>query len=290
MKRKNWLLVLLILLCLAVFYGYRAYDRMRTDTKAPEIQMDEQIPEVSVGDPKSALLQGITATDKTDGDVTASLVVESITLLDSEGNLQVTCAAFDSAGNVAKAQRQAKCSDYESPRFTLSAPLAYTYGSGFDVLSTVGATDVVDGDIQHRVRATSLDDASIATKGSHYVQFQVSNSLGDTVTQVFPVEVYDAGTYDADLSLQAYLIYLPKGASFEAKQYLKSFTWRGEETSLQSGLPANFSLRTKGEVQTQTPGTYSVEYRVTYTEPNETNPDLDRQYTAYSKLIVVVEG
>ena len=40
MKKRNWILILLIVVCLAAFLGYRAMDAMRTDTEAPEIKMD----------------------------------------------------------------------------------------------------------------------------------------------------------------------------------------------------------------------------------------------------------
>ncbi len=290
MRKNNVLLLLLIGLCAAVFFGYLAYDNMRTDTAAPEIRMDGQAPAVSVADPKSALLQGVTAADDRDGDVTASLVVESVTLLDSTGNLSVRYAAFDKAGNVAKEERAARYTDYRSPRFSLSGPLAFAEGRNFDVLTIVGAEDVVDGDIQHRVRATSLDHTAVNTLGTHHVQFQVTNSLGDTVTEAFPVEVYEAGTYEAELELEEYLVYLPVGSSFNPRQYLHSFIFRGEETSLVQGLPRDYALRTAGEVLTQTPGTYPVEYRVTYTIRNEVSPERDQQFTGYSKLIVIVEG
>lgn len=290
MKKRNWILILLIVVCLAAFLGYRAMDAMRTDTEAPEIKMDAVIPEVSVSDPQTALLQGINAKDKRDGDVTDLLVVERVTLLDSKGTLMVSYAAFDHAGNVAKAQREAKYKDYRSPRFTMGAPLVFTYGSSFDVLSIVGANDSIDGDIQHRIRATPLDEEAINTMGVHNVKFQVSNSLGDTVTQVFPVEVYDPEMYDAKLNLKNYLVYMPAGTNFAPNSYLETFILGGEEVSLENGLPKDYTLKLKGGVQTNTPGTYVVEYRVTYTQRNENNPSLDRSWTGYSKLIVVVEG
>ena len=290
MKKRNWILILLIVVCLAAFLGYRAMDAMRTDTEAPEIKMDAVIPEVSVADPQTALLQGITARDKRDGDVTDLLVVERVTLLDSKGTLMVSYAAFDHAGNVAKAQREAKYKDYRSPRFTMASPLVFTYGSNFDVLNIVGANDSIDGDIQHRIRATPLDAVAINEMGTHEVQFQVSNSLGDTVTQVFPVEVYDHEMYDARLNLKNYLVYMPAGTNFAPNSYLETFILGGEEVSLENGLPKDYTLKLKGGVQTNTPGTYVVEYRVTYTQRNENNPSLDRSWTGYSKLIVVVEG
>lgn len=290
MKNRKWPYLLLIVLCLLLFGAYRAAGRMRADTEAPKISVDEQLLQVSVKDDKSALLQGVTAKDTHDGDVTASLVVESMRLLDQDGTVTVTYAAFDQAGNVAKAERQVQYTDYESPKFTLNSPLAFIQGSSFDVLSVVEAQDVVDGDIQHRIRATSLDETSISMLGNHYVQFRVTNSLGDTVERVFPVEVYPAGTYEATLTLTQYLVYLPVGSVLNPNAYLGEFTWNRETTSLRSGLPKNYSLRTSGWVDTQTPGVYALSYTVTYTQVNETNPENSKMYDGYSKLIVVVEG
>ena len=289
-KKGNILLVLLIVACVAVFYGYRTLDMMRTDNDAPVIYMDAQIPEVSVKDPKSTLLQGISAEDKRDGDVTGSLVVEKVEMTDSDGTLTVSFAAFDRSGNVAKEKREAKYTDYESPKFVMRAPLLFRNGANFDVLQIVEAMDVIDGDIQHRVRATSLTDKSIDELGVHDVQFQVTNSLGDMVTYVFPVEVYDPEPYDATLTLKNYLIYVEKGGTFSAPTYLESFFFRGDEIDLRGNLPYGYSLKTEGTVNTQEPGVYPVEYRVTYTIKHETDPQLDQKYTGYSKLIVVVEG
>ena len=111
MKKRNWLLLLLIVLCLATFFGYRKIDQLRTDTRAPQIHIDEQPLEASVRDDKSALLAGVTASDNVDGDVTASLVVERVNLTDSDGSISVSYGAFDSAGNVAKAKREGRYTD-----------------------------------------------------------------------------------------------------------------------------------------------------------------------------------
>jgi len=289
MKKINSLLIVLILLCIGTFYGYRTVNSLKADNEAPTIHMDSQIPEISVTDPKTTLLQGIIAKDNRDGDVTDSLVVENIELLDSEGRLQVSYAAFDQAGNVTKSQREAKYVDYRSPRFTLNGPLLYDRSSNFDVLSTVGATDVIDGEIQHRVRATSLVDHSIAELGVHDVQFQVSNSLGDTVTAVFPVQVYDED-YDAYLRLNTYLVYLPLNASFNPKDYLDGFIYMGENVALNFGLPKGYTVKTEGNLQTNNPGIYSVDIWVTHTIENELNTNLNVEHVGYSKLIVIVEG
>lgn len=286
-KRTNILLILLIVICLTVFLGYRILDRIRTDTQPPEITLRNEALTLSVTDPREALLQGVRAEDKADGDVTDSLIVESIELLDSTGRANVSYAAFDEAGNVAKAQQEFRYTDYVSPRFVLDTPLLYRLGSNFDILSTINAEDMIDGNIQHRIRATSLDETAITALGSHDVQFQVSNSLGDTVNMVFPVEVYDPQMYDAALTLTDYLIYMNAGDDFKASSYLGTFTLQGKETKLGGSVPSGYSLKTTGTVQTDTPGVYTVEYLLTYTESNDTN---SRKYTGYSKLIVIVEG
>jgi hypothetical protein len=154
----------------------------------------------------------------------------------------------------------------------------------------VGATDVLDGDIQHRIRATALSEDPVFEPGLHYVYFQVTNSIGDTVEITIPVEVYKSDSYEAELNLTDYLIYLPEGSKFVPETYLDSFILRDEEYSLRKGLPEDFSVEITGEVPTDIPGAYSVDYRVTYTVANRTNPDYDQKFTGCSRLIVVVEG
>lgn len=291
MKHKNWVLALLAAAFLILFVGYRWYDDLSSDTQAPTIHMDDsQVLCLSVHDPKSMLLQGVTASDDRDGSVTGSLVVESVYLLNGEGAVEVSYAVADSAGNVAKATRQVQYTDYESPRFSLQAPLVYYELQRFDILDNIGATDAIDGDIQHRIRATSMTEDTLATAGTHTIRFQVHNSLGDSTELVLPVEVWSTNSFNSRLSLTDYLIYLPVGATFEPKTYLDSFSGNNETVSLRKGLPEDFRMETDGKVDTSVEGVYAVSYTVTHTVRHATNSDYDQHYTGYSKLIVVVEG
>lgn len=282
--------MVLIALCLAVFFGYRAYDRARTDAQPPVIHIDPQPLEISVNAPKGILLQDVTAEDDVSGDVTDSIVLESIRLLGRDGRIAVGYAAFDDAGNVAKLQREVQYTNYRSPRFTLSGPLLYPSGKSFDVLNEISAKDSIDGDIPHHVRAMLTEDSPLSSVGIHMVQFQVSNSLGDTTTEIFPVEIYASENYNADLTLKEYLIYLPLGGLFNAKFYPEAFTFRGETVELGTFLPEDYSLEIDGEVDTRTPGVYPVTYTLTYTEMNERTKKVINEYIGHSKLIVVVEG
>lgn len=122
------------------------------------------------------------------------------------------------------------------------------------------------------------------------IQFQVSNSMGDTTTEILPVEVYISDDYNAALTLKEYLVYLPVNGIFNAKFYPDTFTFQRETTELGPILPNNYSLEINGEVDTHTPGIYPVTYTLTYTEKNEWTKEVIREYIGFSKLIVIVEG
>lgn len=283
MKKKDWISLLLIAVCLGVLVGYQALSSLRADNAAPEIIIGDQLLELSALEPRSALLQGVTARDAADGDVTDSLVVESIRLLRADGTASVTYAAFDKAGNVAKFSREVRFTDYESPRFSLSGPLLFSQNASYDVLSMISATDMLDGDISHRIRATVLDEVGVGYAGTHHIQFRVTNDLGDTVELVLPVEIYSPGLFESRLTLTNYLVYLRQGDSFNARGYLDAVTMGRETVSLRSGVPENMALTISGKVDTGVPGVYTVDYEISYEMGAQT-------YTAYSKLIVVVEG
>lgn len=283
MKKRIWLYLFLIMACIFVLIAYRRIDRMTTDKTPPAITVDDKLLQVSVLDGHGVLLEGVSAHDGEDGDVTDSLVVESVILSDESGMVTVTYAAFDRSGNVAKAQRQVQYTDYESPKFALNAALLFAENTGFDVLSVITAADMLDGDITHWIRATSLDENSIGIAGDHEIEFRVTNSLGETVRMVLPVEVYAAGTYQGYLELTDYLVYLKNGDTFDAGDYLSSYTLSGKTYPLDRVLSEELSVEISSDVDTNVPGIYTVTYMVSCTRNAVA-------YTGCSKLIVVVEG
>jgi hypothetical protein len=145
----------------------------------------------------------------------------------------------------------------------------------------------LDGNITHRIRAAVMDEVTSGYNGSYRVQFRVTNSLGDTVELVLPVEIYTPGLYEANLTLTEYMIYLKQGDSFNARNYLDTFTVGREETSLLGGMPDNLKLTVSGKVETGVPGIYVVDYEVSHRTDGNSNK---QPYTAYSRLIVIVEG
>lgn len=282
--RRHGLLIVLLAICLLLFGAYLFYDHTVSDNTPPQITITEgeQMLRLSVQDDRQLLLQGVSATDDRDADVTELIVVESVDQLNENDQVVVTYAAFDRSGNVSKAQRTVQYTDYAGPRFTLSQPLVFPHAGRFDVLQFVGAEDALDGDIRHRVKATMLDEGSITDEGSHNVKFRVSNSLGDTEELVIGVEVYPSGKYNASLTLTEYIVYLPVGADFSAEAYLDSFTMYGQTVSLREDFPGELQLQVGGLVNTAVPGVYPVNYTVSWERGSQL-------YVGYSKLIVIVE-
>jgi hypothetical protein len=283
--KKRLLYLAALSLCIVLFAVFLFVNNRSKDTQSPQIRIEAGELAVSVQDPQSALLQGVTAQDRVDGDVTDLVVVAQVQLLDSDGTIQVTYAAFDRSGNATRAVRTARYTDYESPRFHLNRSMTFSSGTTFDLFREVMAYDLLDGDISHRVRITSMDDQTVTIQGQHVVKLQVSNSLGETVELEIPVEVYAAGIYNATLTLTDYLIYVPSGTQIHAESYLESFVLGKQTTSLEQGVPAGFVLDVKDNVNASVPGVYTVEYRVTQADAAGIN-----SYTGYAKLIVVVEG
>lgn len=283
MKRVNIFLLLILAAAMVLFSGYLLWIHGNLDTIGPVFSVEEGILEISVRDPAEALLQGITAVDERDGDVTEGILVESVYGISDENLTTVTYAAFDSAGNVSKFQRQVRYTDYREPRFELYASPTFAYGSGFDLLEQVGAEDVLEGNINRRVHATLISDTqSLAMEGNHQVKLQVTNSLGDTVEMILPVSVYNPEWYTASVTLKEYLIYLEAGERFEPRNYLDSFVFRGNPIDLTRGVPDDITADVVSNVKTGEPGVYEVTYILSRTQNAMT-------HSGIAKLIVIVQ-
>ena len=282
-KRRYIMLALVLAAAIALFGAYLVLTHKLKDTTPPVITVAEELLQLSVNDENEILMTGITAMDDRDGDVTASLLVESVYGITDDHVATVTYAAFDRAGNVSKIQRKVHYTDYREPRFEFAGSLSFPHNSKFDLLDYVGANDVMEGDIRRRVRATLVSDTnSIDELGSHMVHLLVTNSLGDTVELDVPVEVYDPEWYLASVKLDTYLLYLKKGDVFNPWDHLDKFVVRGADTDISRGIPEGIDCEIDGAVNTTVPGVYRVQYTLT--------KDLNlTSYTGQAYLIVVVQ-
>lgn len=112
MAEKKWIIILGIINIFAmagIIFWY-----MGRDNTPPVITREQENVYVETMSDVE-LLQGITAVDKNDGDVSDTLVVEKITVNYKNGTAMVTCGAMDESGNIAKQSFQMKMQNVKLP-------------------------------------------------------------------------------------------------------------------------------------------------------------------------------
>lgn len=253
----------------------------------PVIFYPEGVLEISVQDGEEALLQGVTAKDDKDGDVTGSILVEKLSGFDGENRREVTYAAVDSDGNVTKATREIVYTDYTPIRFQLNHSLRYRTGETINLSELVGASDSLDGDLSDKVKVKLESGLSTRTSGVYRIQFSVTNSACDTRILDTELEVYDAAMNEAVVNLTTYLIYYEDGKP-DYYSYLDSVIVGGIHYNFQNGKNiatgtdgstlSRSSLQIRSNVDPSTPGVYPV-YLIYQ----------DDAYQGMAQLMVVVE-
>lgn len=263
MRKIKIFSIILFICSAAVYIGCRIYAGVMTDHTPPVISGGDAI-EVSVEDPKEKLLEGMTAEDDRDGDVTDSLVVQEISEFDDEGNRTVRYAAVDDSGNVGYYSRLMKYTDYGQPVFAMSSPLRFPMGAAFNICEGITASSVLDGDLSDKIKYTLDRAVSNATTGTYDVEFRVMDSAGRTSYLKTVLEVYDPSEERIEVTLSDYLVYIRANSEFHASAYF-------EEASVDGDLDI------QSTVNTSKAGVYYTDYVVT-----------DNRLTGKSRLVVVV--
>lgn len=289
MRRLRIGVVALFILSVAAFIGYNIYARIVEDHTPPVISCDSDTVSVSVEDEESALLQGVTAEDNEDGDLTDQVRISSMSNFTEPGKRTATYVVFDSANQVATLTRTVEYTDYTSPQINLSEPLRYSIDdmSEVNLAENMSVTDCLDGDISQQIRATYNDGIYVSQAGDYAVTVQVSNSAGDTcsipltVTVTDPKDDQESEKYYPVLS--QYIAYTTVGSLLDLGSYLSGLERNGTEYLFDSGddeyLPGERGdVSVSGNVDYNQAGTYTVDYQFT-TEDG---------VTATTKLAVVV--
>lgn len=229
MKFNKILAVLFFLVSLAVFVGYTFFYNSKGDTVPPVIHVSDEPFACSIEATEEELLEGITASDDQDGDLTDKIFVESIGNFIEENTRILSVAVIDQAGNAAKGKRILVYDDYTSPRFSMSGPLSFSIGTR-EITENIHVEDKIDGDISAKVTTCSPYHLSY-NSGDYQMEFMVSNSAGDISKFKATVTLEDRSnpTKAASISLSDYLIYTPKGEKVSAWQYVDGISMNGHE-------------------------------------------------------------
>ena len=233
MRRLKMISISLFVISLLLLGVHAIKVNVIDDKTGPVFHIDNKLIEVSVRDDEDSLLKGMTATDAKDGDVTDSIIVESISPFTGTGRRIVNYAAFDSDYHVTHVKRELQYTDYEPTRFNLSKPLAFQLNAT-NLLDGITATDYIDGDITRRVKMMSDEEIDTSHVGEYSARLKVTNSAGGTSYLPVTVEIYDASVrYRVpQLRLTENLVYVGKEQDFDEKEYLQSMVISGTEYSL----------------------------------------------------------
>lgn len=248
------------------------------DDAGPEITFDQELLEVSISVTEEELLSGVKAVDKKDGDVTDTIIIESMSkLLDNDQRI-VTYAAFDGDNQVGKAERRIQYTDYTSPRFSLAEPIG---GSAITadltaMLSPLHANDGIDGDISDQIILVNTELQTMTLEAMQGVyEVQVTNSCGDMASLKLPIKMNlteGSAKGFASIELEEYLIYCKVGDKISPKKYVSGVAAGGQKYGASD-------LQIDSQVDTSVPGVYTVTYTL----------DIEGASTSVDLIVVVEE-
>lgn len=222
------------------------------DTMPPVITADSDTLELSVSDPKEALLLGLSASDDVDGDITDRILISGESFFLSPGECSVRYVVFDSAHNSATYKRTIRYTDYTSPHFELHEPLNYVVGGQVRFMEPITAYDCIDGDITGKIRIVS-SSVSNYMEGVYPAKLEVMNSHGDK-TNVDVNVLITQNAFTPSITLKEYITYVKKGDVFDPYSLIQDA--RDEDGRQIS----KHDVKINGVVNTQTEGNYTLFY------------------------------
>jgi hypothetical protein len=283
----------LFILSAVTYLGYKKYEKSTSDTEGPVIQFTSDSIETSINAAKADLLQGVTAYDNKDGDVSDTLLIESISKFTNSRKRIITYAAFDSHKNITKRERELTYTDYVPPRFSMSKPLVFAIGDVANIIDGMTVLDCIDGDLTDKIRYEQPDITFGISSGIFPFEFRVTNSAGDTAYLPVEIEFYYPNAQGIDLvpqiHLSDYIIYKKEGDLIDPASYLKEISigdktysfGTGQESGTGAGIAQIDINRVKisSDVNIKEPGFYKIVYSY----------QTENGYTGTTKLFVVVE-
>ena len=259
--RRFAIFIFAIAVLVTVFFGI--YRHTTADHQGPILKVDDEEMVCSVKDGDKELLDGVTARDDHDGDVTDRVMVENISNFTGDGKRIVTYVVADSSNHVSRATRTISYKDYAKPQFEVKTAPRFSMAeldSATDYSKFVKATDLIDGNITKNIKISSVDDYKENEYGGFRdVVFQVSNSAGDTST--LPITISYTETGAPVVNLSSYVVYLKKNAGFNPGNYMASVEMGNTKYSVADFREtAKGTIDIKNNVNLKEPGVYSVEF------------------------------
>lgn len=248
---------IIILFCITfiTFCGIFVFEKVTKENDYPQIIIEQDTIEMSVQDDKSKLLEGVSAYDNKDGDITDKILIESISKFISDSTCKVTYTVCNSNNHVTSATRKVTYTDYTPPRIMLKDALCFSKLQNVNLMDYITAQDVIDGDITQNIIVTSSDFTE-KTVGNYTVSLQVTNSVGDVVQTQLPVVVEDRSLYSPVIKLSTYILYTKVEQKINIYKYIDGvYTYQGDKTDL--------DVTVESDIDIHHPGTYQAHYYAT---------------------------
>jgi hypothetical protein len=254
------------------FFGYVKYsEQSKTDNTFPTISGPTEVLEISCNYTEDDLLQGLSAYDEKDGDITAEIMVNNLVPSLEKGKCTVNYVVFDSSNHPATFSRDIVFTDYRSPQIYLSKPLVFPENTNENIFGYIGAVDMIDGDITANLRMNT--NTNMLEMGDYVINVEVTNSLGDFSTIELPVHIIDTINARIDIKLSESIVYIKSNDSFNPEDYIESVT-NTDGTQYEKNI-----VNVQSNVNTSKSGVYEVIYTA---EESDT-------VKGFTSLLVVVE-
>ncbi len=170
--------------------------------------------------------QGVTASDREDGDLTASIQVNGTVDIDTEGVYTLTYSVSDSALQTTTVTRDVTVAEEADvvntpPVIAGATNKTVNIGDSFDPLLGVSASDAEDGVLTSAIVVTGSVDTSVP--GSYNLSYAVTDSDGATTTAscVITVVPTDSDEYDPNKVYVAGDTAVYNGVTYKAKWWIQ---------------------------------------------------------------------
>ena len=253
-------LLILLIACQAII-TFRSHGN---SDNAPVITFDGDEKQIFCQYTKEELLEGVSAYDDEDGDLTEKILIGGFSDFTERGVSSLEYAVYDKDGNIATINRKVVFSNYVPPKIKLLAPCVFkATNNDYDfpsLPSYLEGWDIIDGNITKHMLINSTD-IKFSEPGKYTAAVYLKNSFGDEVNIELPIHIIDPGIsgYSIEFTEEP-LIYTNKGDAVKPEKYIKAI--RNEYTN--EIIPDNeYELTINSNVNTSKDGIYEIHFSAT---------------------------
>ena len=213
--------------------------------QAPTISFADDL-HLHLGQKSFNLMDGVSAHDVEDGDLTNKVVLCSTVDVNTEGTYQVTYQVTDSAGHKTSATRDVVVTN-DAPVIHVSGNNQTEVGHAFDPLQGVTADDYQDGDLTTEIKVAG--DVDTSKLGDYELIYTVTDKNGAVTTLKRSVTVFATAP---TLDVSKVPTELKVGDQFNPKANVTAVSPYGDVI-----------VAVDGSVDTSKPGSYELAYTAT---------------------------